>query len=111
MYVGLLSGQVFSPSEVKGERSGSPGTKNAAHGFRTNGMPALQAVAAAAPADERILWWARGDIGGGVHRGSELGAVASLKAVWWGMRLARLLTHLFVSLYGYGFLTGGKRKR
>jgi len=34
---------------------------------------ALQTVAAAAPADERISWRARGDIGGGVHRGSELG--------------------------------------
>jgi len=69
-------------------------------GFHTNGMPSLQAVAvavaAAAPADERISWRARGDIGGGVHRGSELGAAASTKAVLWGMRLASLLTHLFV---------------
>jgi len=29
---------------------------------------------AAAPADERICWWARGDIGGGVQRGSEVGS-------------------------------------
>jgi len=47
-----------------------------------NGMPLLQAVAAAAPADERISWRARGDIGGGVHRGSEVRAAASTKAVW-----------------------------
>jgi len=55
---------------------------------------------------------------------SELGAAALLKAVWWDLRLASLLTHLFVclflclfvsfflclfvSLYGYGFLSGGK---
>jgi len=51
---------------------------------------------------------------------SELGALVSTMAIWWGMRLASLLTHLFVSLYaynkrgaklqltnlyGYGFLT------
>jgi len=61
-------------------------------------MRSLQVVAAAAMADERISWQARGDIGGGVHRGSlgdselrttlaghsELGAAASTKAVWWG---------------------------
>jgi len=60
-------------------------------------MRSLQTVAATAPADERISWWARGDIGGGVHRGSlgdselhttlaghsELAAAASTKAVWW----------------------------
>jgi len=57
-------------------------------------MPALQAVAAAASADERISWWASGGIGGGLQRGSELGAAASTEAVWWGMRLASLLTHL-----------------
>jgi len=27
---------------------------------------------------------------------SELGAPALLKAVWWGMRLASVLTHLFL---------------
>jgi len=41
-----------------------------------------------------------------------IGAAALLKAVWWGMRLASLLTHLFfclfVCLYGYGFLHGRK---
>jgi len=56
-------------------------------------------VAAAAPADECICWWARGDIGGGVQRGSELGAAASTKAVWWDWRLASLLTHLFYHLF------------
>jgi len=39
---------------------------------------------------------------------SELRAAALLKAVWWDLRLASLLTHLFV-FYGYGFLSGGKR--
>jgi len=60
-------------------------------------MPAQQTVAATAPADERILWRARGDIGGGMHRGSEseLEVAASTKAVWWGMRPARLMMHLF----------------
>jgi len=53
-------------------------------------------VAAAAPADERICWRARGGIGGGVQRGSELGAASSAnKAVWWDLRLASLLKHLF----------------
>jgi len=52
-------------------------------------------VAAVAPADERICWWARGDIGGGVQRGSELVSAASTKAVWSDLRLASLLTHLF----------------
>jgi len=58
---------------------------------------------------------ARGDIGGGVHRGSlrdlklrttlgghlELGAVVSTKAVWWNLLLASLLTHLYLSLCNY----------
>jgi len=44
-------------------------------------MPVLQTVVAAALADERISWQVRGDIGGGVHRGSELRAAASIKAV------------------------------
>jgi len=73
-------------------------------------MPSLQAVAAAALADKRISWQARGDIGCGVPRGSvgdselrtrlaghsEVRAVASTKAIWWDLHLARLLTHLFV---------------
>jgi len=58
-------------------------------------MPALKTVAAAAPADECILWRARGDIVGGMHRGPEVGAVASTMAVWWGMRLSSLVMHLF----------------
>jgi len=37
---------------------------------------------------------------------SELGAPALHKAVWWGMHLASLLMHLFVSLHSYGFLSG-----
>jgi len=64
------------------------------------------------------LWFAWSH-GGGITFGmnyievavgqSELGAAPSHNAVWWGMRLASLLTHLFVSLYGYEFLSGGKR--
>jgi len=61
-------------------------------------MPALQTVAAAAPVNKRISWWARSDIGCGVHRGSELGAAAFTKVVGWGMHLASLLTHLFTCL-------------
>jgi len=33
------------------------------------------------------------------RQGSELGAAASTKAIWWDMRLASLLTHLFVFLF------------
>jgi len=41
---------------------------------------------------------------------SELGAAASRKAVWWDLRLASLLTHLFVFLYvQLRFVSGGKR--
>jgi len=41
---------------------------------------------------------------------SELGAAALTKAIWQDLRLASLLTHLFfVCLYGYGFLSGGKK--
>jgi len=59
-------------------------------------MPALQGLAAAAPSDERISCRAMGDIGGGMHQDLELGAVASTKAVWWRMRFASLLMHLFL---------------
>jgi len=73
-------------------------------------MRSLQAVAAVAPADERISWRARGDSGGGVQRGSlgirnyervsggysELGAAASTKTVWWHLRPASLLTRLML---------------
>jgi len=62
-------------------------------------------------ADKRISWWARGDIGGSVHRGSlgdselcttlnghsELGAAALTKAIWWDLRLASLLCTCFYS--------------
>ena len=33
----------------------------------------------------------RGDIGSDVHRGSELGAAASTKAIWWNLHFASLL--------------------
>jgi len=59
-------------------------------------MPALQTVAAAAPADERISWRSRCDIGGGMQRVSELGAAASTTPYGGGMRLASLLMHLFL---------------
>jgi len=36
-------------------------------------------VADAAPAHERICWLARGDIGGSVQRGSELGVARRLR--------------------------------
>ena len=70
----------------------------------------------AAAEDKCISWRATGDIGGGVHQGSlgdselrtrlggdsELGAVASTKAVWWDLCLASLLAHLFSSYSGLG---------
>jgi len=62
-----------------------------------NGMPALQMVASVAPADERISWRARGDIGSGMHQGLEgTGAASLTKAVWWGMRLANLFLRYVV---------------
>jgi len=82
MCVGLLSGQAFS--HFGGQRSRSPGTKDVLSAAKPH-LVCIQIVcpvAAAAPADERIYWRARGDIGGGMHRGSELGAAASTKAVW-----------------------------
>jgi len=67
----------------------------------------------AAAADEHISCLARDDVGSGVHRGSledlelrmrlgrhlELQA-ALLKAIWWDLRLASLLMHLFCVYYG-----------
>jgi len=69
MHVGLLSGQVFSPF---GEHwlAGSHGDGGITSGILCVGMA-----------------WAFG-----------IGAAALLKAVWWGMRLASLLTHLSVTL-------------
>jgi len=90
----------FCGSKVKGQCHQGQKTRLALRsppGFRTNGMPALQTVAAAAPADECIAWRARaprGDIGGGMQRGSKVGAAATTKAVWWDLRLASLLTFL-----------------
>jgi len=74
-------------------------------------MPSLQAVAAAAPPDERSSWRARGDSVGVVHRGSsgdsklrtrlgghsEQAAAVSTKAVWWDLRFASLLTDTLVT--------------
>ena len=57
---------------------------------------------------DAILWDRMEDACGGLVGQSELRAAALLKAVWWDLRLASLLTHLFV-FYGYGFLSGGKR--
>jgi len=70
MRVGLLSGQVFSPLEIKGQ--GHEGQKMRLALRSPTRLPykwyaVLQAVAAVVPADERISWRARGDIGGGVH--------------------------------------------
>jgi len=42
------------------------------------------------------VWWGFG-VGRGSVGQSELGAAALLKAVWWDLRLASLLTHLFLS--------------
>ena len=76
MRVRLLSGQVFS--HYGGQRSRSPGIKNALSTASTHSS-ACEWYALAAnimqqqrevPADERISWRARGNIGGGMHRGS-----------------------------------------
>jgi len=90
MRVGLLSGQVFShfgevwlagshggrQHYIRDKRLAAAGIQrqNTYH-RRTHHPPAYAATAT---------------VGG--H--SELGAAALLKAVWWGMRLASLLTHL-----------------
>ena len=109
--------------EVRCKRSRSPGTRNALSAANTHtGACEWYALAASAmqqqrtaAADERISWRPRGDIGGGVHRGSlgdlklhitlaghlELGAAASTKAVWWDLLLASLLMHLYLCLCNY----------
>jgi len=76
MRVGLLSGQFFSPF---GELwlAGSHGV-----GGITSGMNLRRILCVGA--------W---------HGHSEFGAAALLKAVWWDLRLACLLTHLFVCLF------------
>jgi len=74
---------------VKGQRSRSPGTKNALRAANTHpGAYEWYALAAsrmpqqrAAAADERISWRPRGDVGGGVQieiRNWTLGSVGSL---------------------------------
>jgi len=70
--VRLLSGQCFS--HFGGQRSRSPGTKTRLE------LPSRTVV-----------------VGRSVGQ-SELGAAASRKAVWCDLRLASLLTHLFVCL-------------
>jgi len=60
----------------------------------------------AAAADGLISWLARGDFGGlralaRLGGQSELGAAASRKAVWCDLRLASLLTHLFLVQSGF----------
>ena len=79
MRVGLLSGQVFCLLVNFDSR-------------RVTGAALLPECVAA-------NWLYGGDPGGSsparLGCQSELGAAALLKAVWWGMRLASLLTHLF----------------
>ena len=86
-----------------GQRSRSPGTKNVLSVAKPH--PAYTRmvcqVVAVVPADEHICCRVRGDISGGVHRGSELGSGAltvwrTVFPVWRGMRLASLLMHLFL---------------
>jgi len=86
MSVQLLSGQVFSHF---GELwlAGSYG------GGITSGMyEAINCMQAAASGEAR---WGFGIGCRGSVGQSELGAAALLKAVWWDLRLASLLTHLF----------------
>jgi len=63
------------------------------------------ALAASAKVDEHISWQSRGDIGGSMQRGSlgdselrmmlaEYLELWALKAIWWDLHLASLLTHL-----------------
>jgi len=78
--VGLLAGQAFS--HFGGQRSRSPGTISALSTARPHqaSVRMVCPVAVAALTDERICWRVRGDVGGGVQRGSELGVAASTKA-------------------------------
>jgi len=76
MLVRLLSGMSFC--HFGGQRSRSPGTKNAQHDARID-----------------ALWsWVSGAFGIGA-------VVAWCKAVWWDLRLASLLTHLFKLFLAY----------
>ena len=92
--------------EAQGQRSRSPGTKNVLSAAKPHlaSVQMICPVAAASPADERICWRARGDIRGGVQRGSELEMAALTKAVWWDLRLASVLTHLFLPHHMEGYL-------
>jgi len=89
MRVGLLSGQVFSPF---GEH-----WLAVSHGG--GGITSGWAISCCRKATAKHITfantyhvWAPATTVGG-H--SELGAAALLKAVWWGMCLASMLTHLF----------------
>jgi len=85
MHVWLLSGQVF-PHFGELWLAGSHG------GGITSGMYAAPNwMQAAAPSEAR---WGFGIGCRGSVGQSELGAAALLKAVWWDLRLASLLTHL-----------------
>jgi len=110
--------------EVKDQRSKSPETKNVVRAAKPPPQLAYEWYALAASgcccaAGRRAHFLApRGDISGGVHRGSlgdselcmtfaghsELGAAASTKAEWWDMRLASLLTHLLPPPHTEGYL-------
>jgi len=88
MRVRLLSGQVFSHfRELWLARSHSGGV--------TSGVCAAPNLSQAmAPGEVR---WLLGIGCRGSVENSELGAAALLKAVWWDLRLASLLTHLLWS--------------
>jgi len=73
-------------------------------------MPTLQVVAAAATADERISWQARGDISGGVHQGSELGRRRQLRPHG-DIRLASLLTQLLCYVCFFAQLQISQRRK
>jgi len=92
MHIGLLSGQVFFLLEIKGQRSRSPGQKNALSAAKPH--PASVRMVCKRLQTSAFLWRARGDIGGGVQRGLELGPAASTKAVWWDLHLASVLMDL-----------------
>ena len=72
MHIGLLPGQIFSPF----------GELWLAGSYVGGGITSRMTVSARSCAS---AW----------HGQSELGAAASRKAVWWDLRLASLLTHLF----------------
>jgi len=77
MHVGLLCGQVVSPFGehwLAGSHGGGGISRAGCHPTRRECFPTAATVTG---------HW-------------ELGAAALFKAVWWGMHLASLLTHLFM---------------